>query len=123
MAVAFAALSAPLIALAAEPTAHPTAASCDARPVVDRFIGAFNRGDLGELDSLFAQETDGWGWYAVGDRAGRRSLAEAKNRLNLTAYFNERNRRHESLRIVDFNAPTTWRRGARSAGSGRTRDL
>lgn len=103
MAVTVAALAAPLIAHAAVPAAQPTAASCDARAVVDRFIGAFNSGDLAELDSLFAQETDGWSWYAVGDRAGRRSLAEAKNRLNLIAYFNERHRRHESLRIVNFN--------------------
>lgn len=103
LAVAVAALAAPLIALAAEPPARLAAASCEARPVVDRFVRAFNRGDLGELDSLFAQETDGWSWYAVGDRAGRRSLAAAKNRLNLIAYFDERHREHETLRIVEFN--------------------
>lgn len=88
--------------LAAKPAAEPAAASCEARPIVDRFVRAFNRGELDELDGLFAQETEGWSWYAVGDLAGRRSLAAAKNRLNLIAYFDQRHRRHESLRIVDF---------------------
>lgn len=55
-----------------------------------------------ELDSLFAAEADGWSWYSVGDRAGKRSLGEAKNRLSLIAYFDQRHRRHETLRIVRF---------------------
>lgn len=99
-----AALAAPLVALAAEPAARPAAASCEARPIGDRFVRAFNRGDLDELDRLFAQEGDGWSWYSVGDRAGRRSPLEmAKNRLNLIAYFDQRHRKREALRIVDFN--------------------
>jgi hypothetical protein len=97
-----AAVVAPVVALAAKPIAQPTSASCEARPIVDRFVRAFNRGELAELDSLFAQETEGWSWYAVGDLAGRRSLAAAKNRLNLVAYFDQRHRMHESLRVVEF---------------------
>ncbi len=100
--LAVAAVAAPVAALAAKPVAQPAAASCEARPIVDRFVGAFNRGESDELDRLFAQETEGWSWYAVGDLAGRRSLAEAKNRLNLIAYFDRRHRKHESLRIVEF---------------------
>lgn len=103
LALTVAIFAAPVTTLAAKPAAEPAAPSCEARPIVDRFVRAFNRGDLDELDSLFAQESDGWSWYAVGDRAGRRSLVAAKNRLNLIAYFDQRHRQHESLRIVDFN--------------------
>ena len=102
LALIVAAVVAPVVARAAKPVAQPTSASCEARPIVDRFVRAFNRGELAELDSLFAQETEGWSWYAVGDLAGRRSLAAAKNRLNLVAYFDQRHRKHESLRLVEF---------------------
>lgn len=102
VAAALTAFAVPLLALAAEPAAQPAAGSCEARPVVDRFVRAFNRGDLDELDGLFAQEGEGWSWYSVGDRAGRRALEGAKNRLDLVVYFDSRRRQHESLRLVRF---------------------
>lgn len=73
---------------------------CDARPVVERFLDAFNRGSLGELDTLFARAGEGWSWYSVSDKAGRRQLEQASNRRDLVPYFAGRHRQHETLRLV-----------------------
>lgn len=98
-------LIAALLAVAStEKSANAAAtSSCSARPVVDQFIDAFNRGDLASLDALFAQVGEGWAWYSVGDRAGRRTFGEAKDRRGLDAYFERRHRQRETLRIVRFS--------------------
>lgn len=100
--LSLAALTAPLIALAAEPTARPAAASCSVRPIVDRFINALAAGDVDAIDGLFAGELGGWAWYSVADRPGQRLGESARARATLRAYFGERVRQHERLRIVQF---------------------
>ncbi len=68
--VTLAALAAAAVAAAtADHTA--AAATCSARPAVDAFVIAFNRGDLGAVDDLFAREGEGWVWYFANDRAGQ----------------------------------------------------
>src|SRR6266550_4570975 len=48
------------------------------RQVVERFIVAFNRGDLAQLDQLVSQQPP-FVWYAT-DSPGARSNPEASNR-------------------------------------------
>ena len=79
------------------------AATCSARPAVDAFVGAFNRGDLAAVDDLFAREGEGWVWYFANDRAGRRLGAAAARRDTLRAYFADRIRRHETFRLLRFD--------------------
>ncbi len=102
VALTLAALTTPLVALAAEPAASPDAVSCSARSTVDEFVAAIGRGDLDRLDSLFAGESEGWAWYSVADRSGQRLGVAARKRATLRSYFAERVRQHEQLRIVEF---------------------
>jgi ketosteroid isomerase-like protein len=82
-------------------TAEPAVAeTCAARPVVDGFLAALNRGDLDAVDELFAREGEGWVWYFANDRAGRRLGPASRRRDTLRAYFAARIRRHETLRLV-----------------------
>lgn len=76
------------------------AAGCEARPVVEDFIAALNRGDLARLDQLFAADGEGWNWYSVGDLAGQRLRAASMDRSTLAAYFASRLAQHEQLRLV-----------------------
>jgi len=99
--LAVAALVTSLAVLASESPAQPPVVACEARPVVDRFVRAFNAGELSELDSLFADVGAGWSWYSVSDRAGQR-LEAAKNRRDLVSYSSRRHLEHETLRIVRF---------------------
>lgn len=101
------ALATPLIALAAEPAARPGAVSCSARSIVDEFVAAMDQGDLDRLDSLFAGESEGWAWYSVADRSGQRLGVAARKRATLRAYFAERVRKHEQLRVVEFRESTS----------------
>ena len=87
---------------AATSTDAHAAPSCAARPVVDDFLAALNGGDLQRLDELFAGEGEGWVWYFVNDRAGRRLGAVSKRRDTLGAYFAARIRRHEELELLRF---------------------
>lgn len=80
------------------------ATSCDARPVVEQFFAALAAGDLDRLDALFGTEAEGWRWYSVGDRAGRRiGYADSMNRSTLRAYFASRIARHERFRLVKID--------------------
>jgi hypothetical protein len=81
------------------------AAGCDARPVVEEFMSALNRGDLARLDELFARDGEGWNWYYVGDRAGQRLTPASHLRDSLIAYFASRiaQREHLSLISIDEN--------------------
>src|SRR6187399_1553150 len=86
-----------LAAAAAVAASHPAAAAaCSARPAVDAFVGALDRGDLAAVDDLFAREGEGWVWYFANDRAGQRLGKAAARRDTLRGYFADRIRRHET---------------------------
>jgi hypothetical protein len=92
------------------------------RQVVERFIDAFNRGDLAQLDQLVSQQQ--FVWYAT-DSPGERLNAEASNRDNLMAYFAERHRQHERLVLNSLDITFTsgsrgglWAHLTRSADDG-----
>ena len=92
------------------------------RQVVERFIDAFNRGDLAQLDQLVSQQQ--FVWYAT-DSPGQRVNAEADNRDNLIAYFAGRHRQHEHLVLNSLDITFTnaskggfWGHLTRSADDG-----
>lgn len=92
------------------------------RQVVERFIDAFNRGDLAQLDQLVSQQQ--FVWYAT-DAPGQRLNGEATNRDNLMAYFAERHRQQEHLLLNSLDITFTdarrggfWAHLTRSADDG-----
>jgi hypothetical protein len=92
------------------------------RQVVERFIDAFNRGDIAQLDQLVSQQL--FVWYAT-DSPGERPNAEASNRDNLMAYFADRHRQHEHLVLNSLDVTFTnasrgglWAHLTRSADDG-----
>jgi hypothetical protein len=99
------ALAALVAAAAAAATSEHVAAAttCSARPAVDAFVAAFDRGDLAAVDESFAREGEGWVWYFANDRAGRRLGSAAARRDTLRAYFAGRIGRHETLRVLRFD--------------------
>jgi len=68
--------------------------------VVDRFIEAFKRSDIAQLDRLVSQQQ--FVWYAT-DAPGQRLNAEAYDRENLMAYFAARHRQHEDLALKSLD--------------------
>jgi len=91
--------------------------------VVQRFIDAFNRGDIAQLDSLVSQQPQ-FVWYAT-DAPGQRLNAEAYDRENLIAYFAARHRQHEHLVLNSLDVTLTnasrgglWAHLTRSADDG-----
>src|SRR5438874_9144910 len=108
---------------ASSASANPTQCSPqEVRQVVERFIDAFNRGDLAQLDQLLSQQQ--FVWYAT-DAPGQRLKAEASNRDNLMAYFAARHRQHERLVLNSLNVTFTnasrgglWAYLTRSADDG-----
>ena len=74
-------------------TSNPCSTN-DVRQVVERFIDAFNRGDLAQLDLLVTDQL--FAWYST-DAPGPRFNAEAKDRSTLMAYFAARHQQHEHL--------------------------
>ena len=91
--------------------------------VVQRFIDAFNRGDIAQLDSLVSQQPQ-FVWYAT-DAPGQRLNAEAYDRENLMAYFAARHRQHEHLVLNSLDVTFTnasrgglWAHLTRSADDG-----
>ena len=91
--------------------------------VVQRFIDAFNRGDIAQLDSLVSQQPQ-FVWYAT-DAPGQRLNAEAYDRENLIAYFAARHRQHEHLVLNSLDVTFTnasrggvWAHLTRSADDG-----
>jgi hypothetical protein len=68
--------------------------------LVESFISSFNRGDTAELDRLFS--SDVFEWYST-DAPGARVGREAKDRTGLMAYFAERHRGHEELKLESFH--------------------
>ena len=70
------------------------------RPIVASFIEAFNDGDLGRLDQLFAD----YSRYAT-DAPGEFSSPAPRSRSDLIAYFAQRHQAHERLKLesLQFN--------------------
>lgn len=97
-----------LLAVAGSPPPaanEPVACAEDeVQALVDTFIGAFNAGDLGALDAVFAQEPD-FEWYAT-DGPGDR--LEGRDRSTLVPYFAQRHELGErlTLRTFRFNGNT-----------------
>ena len=87
--------------------AAPTAAAgeaCDehgSRQLVQRFISAFNRGDVQQLDSVFARGMS-WRWYSVATAPGKRIQRAAYNRSTLVKYFRTRHKKNERLALRSF---------------------
>jgi hypothetical protein len=74
------------------------------RVVVGRFIDAFNRGDLIQLDQLVSDRL--FSWYST-DAPGQRFNAEAKDRGTLMAYFAGRHQQHERLALNSLDVTFT----------------
>jgi hypothetical protein len=70
------------------------------REIVPRFIDAFNRGDLTQLDRLVADAN--FSWYAT-NAPGERLNAAAQDRNTLIDYFAMRHRVHERLDLTALN--------------------
>ena len=76
----------------------------DVRQVVERFIDAFNRGNLVQLDQLVSDQL--FSWYST-DAPGERFGVEAKNRGTLMAYFAARHQQHERLALNSLDVGFT----------------
>jgi hypothetical protein len=76
----------------------------DVRQVVERFIDAFNRGDLAQLDQLVSDQL--FSWYST-DAPGERFNAEAENRGTLMSYFAARHQQHEHLALNSLDVGFT----------------
>ncbi|HXN04658.1 MAG TPA: hypothetical protein VN895_07485 [Candidatus Acidoferrum sp.] len=93
-----------------------------AHGVVDRFIDAFNRGDIAQLDQLVsAQQFEA---YST-DAPGQRFDAQARDKGTLMAYFTARHQQHEHLALISMDITYTdtrdvgfWFRVTRSADDG-----
>jgi hypothetical protein len=75
--------------------------------VVERFIAAFNQGDLVQLDQLVSSQQ--FSRYST-SAPGQRLNAEAYNRSSLMAYFAARHQQHELLCWTPSRSPTPTRR-------------
>jgi hypothetical protein len=84
-------------------TSNPCSTN-DVRQVVERFIDAFNRGDLAQLDQLVSDQL--FSWYST-DAPGQRFNAEAKDRGTLMAYFAARHQQHEHLALNSLDITFT----------------
>jgi len=82
----------------------------EVQALVGRFIGAFARGDIGQLDGIFAQEPE-FEWYST-DAPGERLTPSANDRPSLVPYFRDRHALGErlTLRSFTFNGNTTGSR-------------
>ena len=88
--------------LANDPFRSPGGARCDVaalRATLAAFVRAYNRGDLPQLDRLFARER--FRWYSS-HSPGVRLLGNATNRGTLISYFRERHRRGDRLRLLGY---------------------
>jgi hypothetical protein len=84
-----------------EPPSEDGPVACagdEVRALVDRFVGAFNAGELETLEAIFAQEPD-FEWYAT-DGPGDR--VEGRDRASLVPYFSQRHERGERLTLRSF---------------------
>lgn len=92
---------------AAELPAECSAGEVDS--LVERFLGAFNRGDLAALDTVFARDPE-FKWYATA-APGERLLPRAADRSSLVPYLGARHAVGERLvgRTFRFNGNTNAR--------------
>jgi hypothetical protein len=72
--------------------------------VVERFIAAFNQGDLVQLDQLVSSQQ--FSRYST-SAPGQRLNAEAYDRSSLVAYFAARHQQHEHLVLDSINVTYT----------------
>ena len=77
--------------------------NCIARPAIERFFAALAAGDATAVEQLFAQEHEGWAWYAIADPAGQRLGTESRQRSTLGAYLANRIERHERITLVSLD--------------------
>lgn len=64
--------------------------------LVKAFVRAYNKGDMGQLDSMWANEPD-FEWYSVSP--GERERDEAYDRETLIPYFEERHQLEDRFRL------------------------
>jgi hypothetical protein len=76
------------------------AAPVEVKTLVTAFFHAFNERDTGRLDALFAPAED-FQWYST-PAPGERGDEEARSRSTLIAYFEERHKKGERLRLRSF---------------------
>ncbi len=81
--------------------ATPNCNAAETGQLVQRFINSFDRGDIAQLDQLFAG-ADRFQWYST-DAPGQRIDAQARDRDSLIAYFEKRHEKHESLMLTSFS--------------------
>ena len=81
--------------------ASPNCNAAETRQVVQRFINTFDRGDMKQLDQLFARP-DRFLWYST-DAPGQRIDPKARDRDSLIAYFEKRDEEHERLMLKSFS--------------------
>jgi hypothetical protein len=74
--------------------------AAEVETLVQRFIDAFNSGDLRALDDIFAHEPD-FEWYST-DAPGQRFTSLAKDRPSLMPYFAGRHALGERLTLRSF---------------------
>ena len=84
-------------------TSNPCSTN-DVHQVVDRFIDAFNRGDLAQLNQLVSDQL--FSWYST-DAPGERFNAEAEDRGTLMSYFAARHQQHERLTLNSLDVGFT----------------
>ena len=109
------ALRASVVFQAVRAAERPTLCSAgEVDTLVERFTGAFNAGDVGQLDGIFAQEPE-FEWYST-DAPGERFTPLANDRPSLMPYFRDRHALSEqlTLRSFRFNGNTT---GTRTYGN------
>ena len=84
------------------PAASTEACTADnVKTLVSSFIRAFNAGDQGALERLWAQPATGWDWFST-DGPDPRINAVADNRDSLAAFFARRHAKREKLRLTMF---------------------
>jgi hypothetical protein len=91
-------------ATSGSPGASNPCSTNDVTQVVGRFIDAFNRGDLAQLDVLVSDQL--FAWYST-DAPGPRFSTEAKDRSTLVAYFAARHQQHEHLVLNSLDVTFT----------------
>ena len=74
--------------------------AAETRAAFRSFVSAFNAGDYGRLDSVFAK-APGFGWFSS-PRPGVRLNAAATRRDTLVRYFRSRHLKRDRLRVLSF---------------------
>jgi hypothetical protein len=83
-----------------EPEQPTLCTAAEVEALVLRFVDAFNSGDLGALDDIFAREPD-FKWYST-DAPGERFTSLAYDRPSLVPYFAGRHAVREQLTLRSF---------------------